>query len=134
MSTADLDPPTDDAIVERVLAGEVDRYQLLMRRHNRRLYRAVRAVLGRVDDDEVLDVVQDAFVRAYVHLGAFEGRSQFSTWLTRIAVNEALALAPDDRRARDLGRLDEYGRHVRRADLRAGADDRRAPDGRRSGH
>ena len=91
MSTDDLSPPSDDAIVERVLAGEVDLYQLLMRRHNRRLYRSVRAVLGRVDDDEVLDVVQDAFVRAYVHLGTFEGRSQFSTWLTRIAVNEALA-------------------------------------------
>ena len=94
MASSDVpvtDALSDDAIVERVRAGEVDLYELLMRRHNRRLYRAARAILGRVDDDEVLDVVQDAFVRAYVHLGSFEGRSQFSTWLTRIAVHEALA-------------------------------------------
>ncbi|MDB4929869.1 MAG: polymerase sigma-54 factor RpoN [Myxococcaceae bacterium] len=92
------DPPndaaealSDEAIVARIRAGEAALFELLIRRNNRRLYRAVRATLGRADDDEVMDVVQDAYVRAFTHLGTFEGRARFSTWLTRIAVFESLA-------------------------------------------
>jgi RNA polymerase sigma-70 factor (ECF subfamily) len=59
-----------------------------MRRHNQRVYRAIRSILR--DDSESEDVMQEAYVRAYEHLAQFEGRAQFSTWLTRIAVNEAL--------------------------------------------
>src|SRR5215813_989585 len=79
---------SDGAIVARVLAGELGSFEQLMRRHNARVYRAARAVLH--DDSEAEDVMQDAFVRAYEHLHEFEGRSRFSTWLTRIAVHEAL--------------------------------------------
>ncbi len=79
----------DDEIVARVCRGEVELFELLMRRHNPRVYRAARAILR--DDGEVEDVMQDAYVRAYEHLRDFEGRALFSTWLTRIAVNEALA-------------------------------------------
>lgn len=85
------DDRSDEEVVAQVLAGRLDVFEVLMRRHNRRLYRAVRGVLGGADDDEVLDVVQDAYVRAYTHLRDFAGRSRFSTWLTRIAVYEALA-------------------------------------------
>jgi len=60
-----------------------------MRRHNAKVYRAARAILR--DDSEAEDVMQDAYVRAYEHLEEFEGRARFSTWLTRIAVHEALA-------------------------------------------
>jgi len=60
-----------------------------MRRYNQRLYRVARAILR--DDGEAEDVMQDAYVRAYQHLVDFEGKSKFSTWLTRIAVHEALA-------------------------------------------
>jgi RNA polymerase sigma-70 factor (ECF subfamily) len=60
-----------------------------MRRHNQRLYRAARAILR--DDAEAEDAVQQAYLNAYRHLNQFEGRAQFSTWLTRIAVYEALA-------------------------------------------
>jgi RNA polymerase sigma-70 factor (ECF subfamily) len=60
-----------------------------MRRYNQRLYRVARAILR--DDTEAEDVMQDAYVRAYQHLGQFEGRSSFATWLTRIAVHEAFA-------------------------------------------
>lgn len=80
---------SDAAIIERVLAGERSLYEVLMRRYNTRLYRAARAILG--NDRDVEDVMQDAYVRAFQNLGRFEGRAQFSTWLTRIAVNEALA-------------------------------------------
>ncbi|PYY24779.1 MAG: RNA polymerase sigma factor [Acidobacteria bacterium] len=80
---------SDQEIVSRVLAGETALYELIMRRYNQRLYRAVRAILR--DENETEDVMQDAYVRAYQHLNQFAGRSQFSTWLTRIAVHEAFA-------------------------------------------
>jgi RNA polymerase sigma-70 factor (ECF subfamily) len=80
---------SDQQVVSRVLAGETALYELLMRRYNQRLYRVARAILH--DDAEAEDVMQDAYVRAYQHLADFEGRAKFSTWLTRIAVHEALA-------------------------------------------
>jgi RNA polymerase sigma-70 factor (ECF subfamily) len=80
---------TDEQVVERVLAGETALYELLMRRHNQRLYRIARAILR--DDAEAEDVMQDAYVRAYQNLAGFEGRAKFSTWLSRIALHEALA-------------------------------------------
>lgn len=79
---------SDDDIVARVRGGDTDSFELLMRRHNQRLYRAVRAVLR--DDAETEDVLQETYVRAFTHLDQFLGRARFSTWLTRIAVNEAL--------------------------------------------
>lgn len=89
---------TDEEIVRRVLEGDLVLFELLMRRHNQRVYRAIRSILR--DDGESEDVMQEAYVRAYEHLAQFEGRAQFSTWLTRIAVNEAL------KRLADRGRLD----------------------------
>ena len=73
-----------------------------MRRYNTRLYRVARAILK--NDGEAEDVMQDAYVRAFQHLGQFAGRAKFSTWLTRIAVHEALARAHKARAVRGLGR------------------------------
>jgi RNA polymerase sigma-70 factor (ECF subfamily) len=70
-------------------AGETEIFEVLMRRHNQRLYRTARAILG--SDAEAEDAVQQAYLNAYRHLPQFEGRARFSTWLTRIAVYEALA-------------------------------------------
>jgi RNA polymerase sigma-70 factor (ECF subfamily) len=78
----------DEEVVTRVLAGETPLYEIVMRRYNQRLYRVARAILG--SDAEAEDVVQDAYVRAYANLSQFEGRARFSTWLTKIAVYEAL--------------------------------------------
>jgi RNA polymerase sigma-70 factor (ECF subfamily) len=69
-----------------------------MRRHNERVYRAARAILR--DEREAEDVMQEAYVNAYTHLRQFDARAQFSTWLTKIAVNEALL------RAKRRGRYD----------------------------
>jgi len=94
-------PPSglnDEEVVVRVLAGETALFEVLMRRHNQRLYRAARAILR--DDAEAEDVMQEAYVNAYTHLAQFDGRAQFSTWLTKIAVYEALA------RVRRRGRYD----------------------------
>jgi RNA polymerase sigma-70 factor (ECF subfamily) len=79
----------DEALVRRVVAGDTTAFEALMRRHNERIYRTVRAVLG--DDADAEDVMQQAYVSAYQHLSSFEGRARFSTWLTRIAINEAYA-------------------------------------------
>ena len=77
----------DDEVVARVQAGEHGLFEILMRRHNQRLYRAARAIVR--DESEVEDVLQQTYMNAFAHLGQFEARSQFSTWLTRILINEA---------------------------------------------
>lgn len=83
-----VDPITDEEIVQRVLQGETLLFELLMRRHNQRVYRTVRAILGA--DNEAEDVMQQTYLNAYAHLSSFAGQARFSTWLTSIAVNEAL--------------------------------------------
>jgi RNA polymerase sigma-70 factor, ECF subfamily len=80
---------SDGEIVARVLDGEVALYELIMRRYNQRLFRVARSIIG--EDTEAEDVVQEAYVNAFEHLTQFEGRAQFSTWLTKIAVYEASA-------------------------------------------
>lgn len=80
---------TDLEVVDRVKAGQIALYEIIMRRYNQRLYRVARAIVR--DDNEAEDVMQDAYVRAYQNLGQFRGAASFATWLTRIAVNEALS-------------------------------------------
>jgi RNA polymerase sigma-70 factor (ECF subfamily) len=86
-----LDAPpslTDEEVVDRVRSGELALFEVLMRRHNQRLFRAVRSILR--DDSDVEDVLQDTYLAAYRSLAGFERRAAFSTWLTRIAMNRAL--------------------------------------------
>jgi len=89
IAETDAHAPADDAVIARVLAGDTGSFEVLMRRYNRRVYRAARAVLR--DEGEAEDVVQDAWVRAYTHLRQFSGRASFATWLTRIAFHESLS-------------------------------------------
>jgi len=86
----------DEEIVARVLEGQTALYEVLMRRYNERIYRAARAIIK--DEDEAEDVMQQAYVNAYFHLRQFDRRAKFSTWLTKIAIHEALS------RARKQGR------------------------------
>src|SRR5262249_9779992 len=79
---------SDDDVVTRILAGDTSLYEVLMRRYNQRLYRVSRAIVK--DDAEAEDVMQHAYVEGYLHLSQFAGRAAFSTWLTKIAVYEAL--------------------------------------------
>jgi RNA polymerase sigma-70 factor (ECF subfamily) len=78
----------DEEVVTRVLQGETALFELIIRRHNQRLYRATRAILR--DETEAEDAMQEAYVRAFCHLDQFAGDAKFSTWLTKIAVYEAL--------------------------------------------
>jgi RNA polymerase sigma-70 factor (ECF subfamily) len=91
---------TDEEVVRRVRAGETALFEVIMRRYNQRLFRVTRSILG--NDGEAEDVTQEAYVRAYTHLDQFEGRAQFSTWLTKIAVHEALARLRARRRLVDI--------------------------------
>lgn len=98
------EPLPDEEVVRRVREGETALFEIIMRRYNQRLYRMARAILR--DDAEAEDVMQDAYVRAYQHLAQFAGRSQFSTWLTRIAIHEALARAQRRKRVDQLSAND----------------------------
>jgi len=87
---------SDEEVVTQVLRGQTALFEILMRRHNERIYRAARAIVR--DEKEAEDVMQQAYVSAYTHLRQFNAQARFSTWLTRIAINEALG------RVRRLGR------------------------------
>jgi RNA polymerase sigma-70 factor (ECF subfamily) len=80
---------SDEEVVARVIDGQTALFEVLMRRYNERIYRAARSIVR--DEDEAEDVMQQAYVNAYAHLRQFDGRAKFSTWLTRIAIHEALA-------------------------------------------
>jgi len=79
----------DVEIVDRIRGGEIQLFEILMRRHNQRLYRVIRAVLP--DEADVEDAMQQAYLQAFSRLSQFQQRSQFSTWLIRIALHEAFA-------------------------------------------
>ena len=100
---------SDEEVVARILAGETALFEIIMRRYNQRLYRVAHSILR--NDGEAEDVMQDAYVRAYQHLHQFEGRAKFSTWLTRIAVHEALARAHRRNRIQELD-AEPYGGYM----------------------
>jgi RNA polymerase sigma-70 factor, ECF subfamily len=82
-------PLVDDfLLVERVLAGDRRAFEPLVRRHEQRVFRVSLAVLDNIEDAE--EAMQDTFVKAFRHLDQFRKESRFSTWLTRIAVNQAI--------------------------------------------
>jgi RNA polymerase sigma-70 factor (ECF subfamily) len=95
----------DAALVARVRAGEPELFAVLMRRHNQRLYRAARSILR--DEAEAEDVMQQAYVNAYRSLDQFAERASFATWLTRIAVHEALARLRRRQRFTGVDAMDE---------------------------
>lgn len=99
--------PSDGEVIERVRAGEVELFEVLMRRYNQRVFRVARAVLP--SDAEAEDLAQEAWVRAYEHLGEFEGRAAFSTWLLRIVLHEGWARARRERRFEEWRPEEEDG-------------------------
>lgn len=88
-SADSAEAPNDRVLVQRILAGDLKWFEVIMRRYNRRLFRIARSILRR--ESEAEDVVQEAYVRAYLKLSEFRGPGGFAAWLTRITVNEALA-------------------------------------------
>jgi RNA polymerase sigma-70 factor (ECF subfamily) len=121
---------TDEQLVVRARAHDRAAFELLMRRHNQRIYRVVRSILRGAD--EIEDVIQQAYLQAFTHLDQFGGNARWSTWVCRIAINEALA------RIRQRGRfvsIDAASEEAM-ADFSKGpnSDPERAAAGREFGH
>jgi RNA polymerase sigma-70 factor (ECF subfamily) len=90
-SVAPVPAPSDSEIIARVVGGAREDFEILVRRHNQRLFRAARAITH--SDLEAEDVLQQAWLDVYRHLAQFRGDAQFTTWATRIAVHAAIAHA-----------------------------------------
>jgi len=80
----------EETVIRRVLSGEKELYEILVRRNNQKLYRVIRGYLK--SEDEVEDVMQNSYIKAYTKLHQFNLESRFSTWLMRIGINESLAV------------------------------------------
>ena len=107
---------SDAALVALLKRGERAAFGIVIQRHNQRLFRAARSIMR--DDAEAEDVVQETYVRAFANLSGFRGDAQLSTWLTRIALNEAL-----DRIRRRRPQVELYVVDDERATLKPTADD-----------
>ncbi len=81
---------TDEDLVAAAKSGDHPAFVELWTRHSKTAFNMAYRITRNQDDAE--DVVQDAWMKAYVHLNTFDGRSKFSTWLTRIAINSALGI------------------------------------------
>ncbi|MET4040093.1 RNA polymerase sigma factor [Bradyrhizobium sp. RT6a] len=92
-------------LVERARGRDEAALREIMQANNRRLYRLARGILR--SDSEAEDVVQETYVRAFTHLDGFRGESGLSTWLSRIAINEALGRARSARPHVELGSVPE---------------------------
>ncbi len=89
---------SDNEVISRVLSGEKKLYEILLRRNNQILYRVIRSYLK--EEEDIEDCMQNAYLKAYEKLHQFKRDAKFSTWLIRIAINEALA------------RLKTKGKHI----------------------
>jgi RNA polymerase sigma-70 factor (ECF subfamily) len=88
MTAPALDQSLDDVLIARKIEQRDGRaFEIVMRRHNRLLYRLARAILK--DDAEAEDAVQEAYMAAFRKIGSFRGDAKLSTWLSRIVMNEA---------------------------------------------
>lgn len=89
LAISQIEQVPDEVLVKRILDGEKTLFELVIRRYNQRLFRIGMSVLD--NDAETEDAMQTAYINAYEHLSAFENRSSFGTWVTRIMLNECLA-------------------------------------------
>ncbi len=102
---------SDAELVPLARVGDEPAIRAIIQRHNRRLFRTARAIIR--NDAEAEDVVQAAYIKAFTNLAAFRGDAQFSTWLTRIALNEALGRVRRQKNTTGLEEIDmqnEVGR------------------------
>ena len=91
-------------VIKRILSGEKELYEILVKRNNQKLYRVIRSYLR--DDAEIEDLMQNSYIKAFTKLYQFKLESQFSTWLIRIAINESLA------RLRQKEKLHHINEHI----------------------
>jgi RNA polymerase sigma-70 factor, ECF subfamily len=92
----DIEKDPDYALVTAAKRGDAHAFENLVSRHKRRVFAVALRITKNREDSE--DVAQESFHKAFLHLGGFQQESQFSTWLTRITLNEAFALLRRRRR------------------------------------
>jgi RNA polymerase sigma-70 factor (ECF subfamily) len=107
-AAADPEAMEDSLLAARIVLHDHIAFEVLMRRHNAKLFRVARAILKNSADAE--DAVQESYLAAYRGMGRFQGNSTLSTWLTRIVINQA------------LGRLRTHRREEVVVDIAAGRD------------
>ena len=114
--------PDDLDLARRAQAGDAEAFRAILRRHNQKLYRLARSIVR--NDSEAEDIVQETYVTAFAHLGTFRGEASLATWLSRIAINEALGRLRKRRRQTALISDEPAGdAHIIPFPLNAGSDD-----------
>lgn len=83
-----IEKASDQILIDGILAGETHLYSEIIRRYNQRVYRVCRSFIR--DESTVEDIMQEGYIKAFQNLSGFQSRSSFSTWLTRIMINECL--------------------------------------------
>lgn len=96
---------TDSEVIDKILSGSTPLFEVLMRRYNQRLFRVQRSYIS--DEDAIKDTLQLTYIKAYENLASFRGDAQFSTWIIRIAINEALKYLNRQKRYSNLHLVDE---------------------------
>ncbi len=91
---------SDRNVIRKILNGDSYLFSLLVRRYNDRLFRILRSYLS--DEEAIKDALQQTYMRAYEYLDSWRGNARFSTWITRIAINEALKYIKKRKRYSDL--------------------------------
>jgi RNA polymerase sigma-70 factor (ECF subfamily) len=82
--------PTDEVLIAAAKLGDHQAFLELWTRHSSRVFKVTYRITGNREDAE--DAIQDAWMKTYLHLNTFDGRAQFTTWLTRIAINSSLVI------------------------------------------
>jgi len=88
---------SESDIIQRILSGEKEFYEILVRRNNQKLYRVIRSYIR--DEAEIQDIMQNTYLKSFEKLHQFKQSSLYSTWLIRIGINEVLA------RLREKGKI-----------------------------
>ena len=102
--------PDDEALVRQALTRDAAAFRAIMQRHNRRLYRIARSILR--NESEAEDAVQETYIKAFTHLHSFRAESSLSTWLSRIAMNEALERLRRQRPMAERQSVDAFAREA----------------------
>lgn len=115
----------DASLASRVHAGDAAAFELLMRRHNRRLYRLARSMLR--DPHEAEDALQDAYLSAYQSMASFRGDASLGTWLSRVVVNQCLGRLRKQARRDNIVPMVALGGPDEQDGFPMPADDRETP-------
>lgn len=117
----ELDSYSDEFIISQVMEGEIELFEIVVQRYNQQLFRIARGYLSSRQDAE--DAMQSAYLKAFENLSQFRGEAQFSTWLIRIAINEALKKFQSQKHTADFSVTD-----YQNIDQTVNGDEHRTPE------